>query len=605
MPHSTEQQLHWIIIFIPFLGLCAQWMAWFFRVPTIVLLTAFGLIFGPGLGIIEPQTQFGDLYLPIVKLCVALILFEGGLSLRLYELRDAANGVKRLIFPGIPIAWGLYSLCTHFIGGIDWPLALIFGAIIVVSGPTVIIPLLRQARLKQRPASYIKWEGIVNDPLGALLAVLVFQYFVFSSTGESLQTIFWAFVSGTSIALITGVGGGYLLARAFRYGWVPEYLKPSIVLSGVLLAYAASNAMQEEAGLLATTLFGIVISNVGLPSIDEVRRFNESLSIIFVSIIFIMLSANIEFNQLLSLDISYWLLLFVLIFIARPLMVFLSTIRSKMTFKERVLLSCVAPRGIVAASVGGVFAYELEINGFPNAEMLFPMVFALIVATVVIHGFSLSFIAKKLGLASEKSNGLLILGASSWSIQLALNLLKHDIKVRIIDNSWHRLKPARMENIPHFYGQILSETADENIDLSEIGYMVAVTDNDAFNAPCCSHFSHKLNRHHVFQLPMHDRHVQDTRGGLHSSLSGQILFSTQHDYDNLIALHYQGYRFQSTHFTEEYTPEQYKSETKKTTIPILLVKANHKLAFFTASQTPNIEIGDVLIAYAPNTKIAT
>lgn len=595
----TEHQLNWILIFIPLLGLSAQWLAWYFRLPAIVLLTVVGLIFGPFLGVIQPAAQFGELLSPLIKVSVGLILFEGGLSLKLYEFREAANGVRRLVFPAVPIAWGLYSLCTHYIGGISWPISLIFGAIIVVSGPTVVIPLLRQAALKRVPASYIKWEGIINDPIGALLAVFVFQYFVLSIAGENWTQIFWSLLRGTSAALLLGAGGSYMLAKAFRNGLVPEYLKPPIVLGAVLIAYALSNAVQEEAGLLATTMFGMVLGNLGLPSIDEVRRFNESIGILLVSGVFILLTANLDVGILLHLNWRTLILFLAIIFLARPLTIFLATLGSKVEYSERILLACVAPRGIVAAAVGGVFAYKLEEMGVIHANMLVPMLFALIITTVVVYGFALPYIAKKLKLAAEHKNGLLIAGSSSWTAELANILIKNQIKAIIVDASWQRLKHARLLDIPYVYGQVLSEVAEEEIDMSEIGYVLAASDNDAFNALVCAHFAHKLGRNEVFQLPTSEFNEQDSRGGLNPALSGQSLFKEDYTFEDLLDQHYHGYTFQATKLTETYTPEQYEASAKTQAYPVLIIRGQ-KLVFFAKNTKAELQIDDVIISYSPH-----
>ncbi|MGD9593037.1 MAG: cation:proton antiporter [Candidatus Berkiella sp.] len=598
MEHGTLQ-FNTILIFVPLLGLGAQWLAWQFRIPAIILLILAGAIFGPILGIIQPQAQLGQLLSPLVKVFVALILFEGGLSLHLYEFREASNGVGRLIFPSVPISWGLYTLCAHYSVGFNWPMSLIFGAIIVVTGPTVIIPLLRHANLKRRPSSYIKWEGIINDPLGALLAVLVFQYFLFSATGEGWQQILWSLAQGCIVALILGVGGSYLLAKAFIRGYVPEFLKSATILGAVLMAYALSNAVQDEAGLLATTLFGLVIGNIGLPSTIEIRRFNETLGVLLISGVFILLTANIELASFLNLDWKAALLIFSVIFIARPLAIFISMIGSDVTYPERILLAFVAPRGIVAAAVAGVFAYDLIKIDFPQAQLLVPMIFLLIVASVIVYGFSISPLAKKLKLAAENNNGLLIVGASHWNTELAAALSKQKVKVLVVDTSWQRLKTARMQGLPYYYGQVLSENTGEELDLSEIGYILAATENDAYNVLVCTHFSHKFGRNKIFQLPILESFEEESRGELHPALIGRTILSQDYTSDDLSRLHFLGDRFQSTKFTEKFTPEEFKNQGIKEGFPVLLLRANGSLDFYSKENKPEPKVGDVLIIYGP------
>lgn len=595
----TQLDLNVILIFIPLLGLTAQWLAWYFRLPAIVLLTVMGLIFGPGLGILKPQAQFGELLSPLIRVCVALILFDGGLNLRFYEFKEAASGVRRLVFPAVPIAWVLYSMATHYIGGINWPLALIFGAIIVVSGPTVVIPLLRQANLKRLPASYIKWEGIINDPIGALLAIFIFQYFIFSATGQPWQHIIGSMLLGTCTALALGGGGSYFIASAFRRGYVPEYLKIPVVLGAVLIAFEISSSVQDGAGLLATTVFGLVFGNLNLPSIEDIRRFNETIGLLLVSSVFILLTADIDLASLYHLNWRYGVLLLMIILVIRPIIIFISMLGTKVESAERILLACVAPRGVVAAAVGGVFAYDLSARHFPQANMLLPMVFVLVVVSVVIYGFSLPFIAKKLKLAVEHKNGLMIIGASLWSIELAAVLLKQGLKVIMADASWQRLKPVRMQNIPYFYGQILSERAEERIEFSEIGYVLAASHNDAFNVLACSHFTHKFDRNKIFHLPVLENNEEDIRGSLDPTLSGLSLFDKEYSYETLLKLHYEGYKFQVTRFTKEFTPEDYKKRiVQNENIPVAIIHATQELSFFSQTKQPKPEMGDILVVYS-------
>lgn len=596
---NTGLCLNWIFIIIPLLGLSAQWISWYFRLPAIVLLSAAGILFGPILGIVQPEVQFGGLLSPLINASVALILFEGGLNLRLFEFKEAGSGVRRLIFPGVPIAWGLYSLCTHYIGGINWHLALVFGAIIVVSGPTVIGPLLRQAHLKRRVASYIKWEGIINDPIGALLAVIVFQYYVFTFVGEPWHQIFWCLLRGCIVALALGAGGSYLLARAFLRGYVPEYLKRPIIFCAVLIISALSNAAQDEAGLLASTLFGLVLGNAGLPSIGEVRRFNESLCILLISCVFILLTANLDFASMLYLNWRCLLTIFTIIFVARPLTILFSTWGSVISYRERLLLACIAPRGIIAAAIGGVFAYRLEEIGCPQTQLLVPMLFSTVFASVVVYGFTFPYIAKRLNLAAKKDNGLLIVGASQWSIEFAATLTKHQIPVVIVDSSWNKLKSARMQNLTYIYGQALSEELENQVDMSEIGYALAASDNDAFNILVCSHFSHEFGRNKVLHLPMLDTHEQGRRASFQPSLSTQKLFLSEWSYADLQNFHDQGFRFQSTKFTDLYSSEQYFADFSKS-ILVVLIRHDGTLSFFTKNNQPNPQSGDILISYAPS-----
>lgn len=579
------------------LGVAAQWVSWRFRVPAIVLFTVCGIVAGPVLGLLRPGEALGPLLEPVIKLGVAIILFEGGLNLRLHELRTAAIGVRRLVFAGVPIAWALGAASAFWIGGLSGPVALVFGAIIVVTGPTVIMPLLKQARLRQRTGSLLKWEGIINDPIGALLAVLVFDYFVFAGAGSAIGEVAAHLAAAIGVAAIMGGGLGLVIAWSYRRGHVPEYLKGPVMFTMVLIVFAVANSVQEEAGLLAVTLFGVVLGNSRLPSIEELRRFKEYLTVLLVSALFVLLTAELDLDALLSIDFRAALMLAVIIFVARPVTVFLATIGAGMDWRERLFLGWIAPRGVVAAAVAGAFAPTLAELGHADADRLVPLMFALIILTVTLHGFTIGPMARWLGLAAARKNGVLLIGASPWSTDLGLQLQKLDIPVKIVDSSWHRLRPARLAGLPIFYGQAISESAEHSLDLSEVGYLIAGTDNDAYNALVCTRFGNELGRNRVFQLPIATGTDEDTKGVVPSLRGTQL--AEQWEYDELLRRHFQGWRFQRTRLTEDFDFQAYQAGPGSEAMLLLSVDGEGELAVATARKALEPEPGETIIAFMP------
>jgi NhaP-type Na+/H+ or K+/H+ antiporter len=572
---------------IAVLGILAQWLAWRLRVPAIILLLGAGLAAGPGLGWLRPQEAFGDLLRPVVKLAVALILFEGGLHLKFSELKEAGRAVRRLVWPGVAISWVLGSLAAHFIGGLTWRDSLLVGAILVVTGPTVIMPLLRHARLKKRPASLLKWEGIVNDPIGALLAVLVYQFFARSGPGHAFNEVGLAIVMTIVLSAILGIAGGYLLAGAIRGGHVPEFLKSPVLLGSALAVYLLADLAQEEAGLAAVTAFGIVLGNRRLPSIDQLRRFKEYIVVVLVSTVFILLSANVDLTELVDLDFRDWLFVLVLLFVVRPVSVFAATAGAKLPFAERALVGWIAPRGVVAAAVTAAFA---------PAQV--PLVFAIIIVTVVAHGLSIRWLARRLGLATASSHGVLIVGASPWSQDLATSLVELELPVIVADSSWRRLRPARMAGVPIHYGEILSEVSEEDLELAETGYLLAVTGNDAYNALVCTRFADELGRDRVFQFAIARADEDDPRG-LHQGLRGQTLFDEEVGYYQLIKRHYEGWRFRKTTLTESFDEAALNESIGEDAIRILILKASGKPVFRRGRERIGAEPGDTVLVFAP------
>lgn len=564
MHHLTET-----LALLAVLGMAAQWIGWRLQIPAIVLLSLCGLAVGPLLGIIRPSEALGDAYQPLIKLAVAAILFEGGLSLRLAELKQAAAGVNRLISVAVVLGLGLSASAAHWIGALSWPVALVFGAITVVTGPTVILPLLRHARLIKRPASYLKWEGIVNDPVGAVLVVVIFDWFVGADAGLVVETLVHLLVGvGTSLAL--GIAGGWLLGRAFLAGQVPEYLKGPIALAAALGAYAVANLLLDESGLIAATVMGLVLGNMNLPSIGEIRRFKEYITVLLVSGVFLLLTADLDPHIMLDLDWRGAALIAAVILLVRPIAIWLATIGAGMSWQERALVGWIAPRGVVAAAVAGVFGPALAAQGFADGARLLPLVFALILATVVLHGFSLGYLARRLGLSARSKGGLIISGGTAWSSGLAAKLHHQEVPVIVADNAWHRLRGARLAGVPVYFGELLSEHAESALELGAFGSLLAATNNDSYNALVCAHYAPELGRQRVFQLASGEtaQPRQPNPGA-----RGRIALDGKIQYEDLQRHWYQGWAFHDTGITDEFGVEQLQAALPAGAIPVLVVGA--------------------------------
>ena len=585
------------IVLVVALGISAQWLAWKLRLPAIVLLSAAGLIAGPALGWVEPSEQLGELLRPLIGLCVAIILFEGGLSLNLAELKHAASGVRRLVYLGAPLAWLFSGACAYFIGGLDLATSMVFGAIMVGTGPTVIMPLLRQAALNRRTASFLKWEGIVNDPIGALLAVIVFQFFVFSGQGSGFGQVAESLGLAIMSGLLFGAVGGWLTGSAFRAGLVPEYLKSPVMLGLVLIVFVASNYIQHEAGLLAVTIMGIVIANMNLPGFGDMRRFKEYITIMLVSIVFVLLTADLDIASLNSIGWRGAALIAALLFVARPLAIMLATINADMEFRERILLAWIAPRGIVAAASAGIMGPRL-VDEVYAAEVLFPLVFAVIFATVLLHGFSLNWLSARLGLASKHRDSVVIVGASPWSTELARTLRDMGINVLIADSSWHALREARLAGVDVFYGEILSEFAEETVELAHVRTVLAATSNDAYNALVCSTIAPEVGQARVFQLAM-GRAEDDDPKAVARSVRGNIAFDKDAVFERLWRNHVRGWQFTKTRLSDSYRYSDFLGDKSTESLMILVVTSDNNVQFLSSQTEIEPKAGDTLVYFAP------
>lgn len=489
------------LMLIGLAGFAAQWAAWKFHLPAIVFLLLTGFLFGPVLGVLTPTEMFGDFLRPAIGVAVAIILFEASLSLDFNEIRGVRRAVSHIVLIGAPLGWALISWGAHYIGGLSWPTAVTLGGLLVVTGPTVIIPLLRTARLNQRVNSILKWEGIINDPIGVLFSVLALEYFVVSQTVESVTAEFYlhfalalAFVSAVSL------GMGFVIHRIFRRGWVPEYLKSYFMLIIVIALFTLGNMLFEELGLIAVTVLGVTLANLKISSLEDIRRFKEVVTLLLVSGVFIVLTANLDPSVLFAIDWRGFLFIAALLLVLRPLAVFASSIGTTMTWRETAFVSLIAPRGVVCAAVAGIMGPQLVEAGFEDGAKLLPLAFAIVIITVLLHSTVIKKLAGRLALSAEKSNGLIIVGGSVWAAELALLLQSRGIEVLVADRSWHRLREARHAGLPTYYGEILSEESDYAIDFARYASLLAATDDAVYNALVCNAFVHDFGRENVWQL---------------------------------------------------------------------------------------------------------
>ncbi|MEC7963583.1 MAG: sodium:proton antiporter [Pseudomonadota bacterium] len=539
------------------LGVGAQWLAWRLQLPGIVLMLLAGVIAGPVLGVLDPARDIGPLVAPMVSVAVAIILFEGGLTLNFHQLSDAATGVKRLVFVGAPLGWLTSAMALHYGAGLGWQASAVFGGIMIVTGPTVIAPLLRQAKLGRRPAALLQWEAIVNDPIGALAAVLAFELVVVLNTTETVSHAAQVLALGVVVATILGALGGYGIARAFKQGWVPEYMKVPVLFVVLIAIFAASDTVLHESGLLAVTIMGVVIANAELPSYTELRRFKEHATVLLVSGVFILLAASLDFSTLGQLNWRAALFVASVILLARPATVLISLLGTDLPWRERVLIAFTGPRGVVLVAVAGLFGERLAALGAADGALVAPLAFVLVAVTVVLHGFTLTPFARALGLAGAAVPGVLLVGGSRFSLALAQALGKAEVPVLIADPNRTRLRAARQAGVNTFYGDVLSEAAEHNLELAQYGRIIALSDNDAYNTLVTTDLGPEFGRDNIFQLARHKGDL--ARNALPSSLGGRA-FVAGHNFDELEANMRAGHDMRCTRLSEEYGLEDWKAD---------------------------------------------
>lgn len=556
----------------------------------------FGFIAGPITGFLHPDKLLGDLLLPIVSISVALILFEGGLTLRLKELREVGTVVIILIFIGAIITWFIAAASAHYILHLDLRLSILLGAILVVTGPTVIGPLLRHVRPLKRVGTILKWEGIMIDPVGAILAVLVFEAILAGEISEASSVIILGITKTLIIGGILGFGMAKLLILLLRKFLIPDILQESVALVLVITAFVLSNLLQPESGLLTVTLMGLFIDNQKYVSIKHIVEFKENLRVIIISSIFILLAARLELNDFQNFDLTTFAFIGVLIFIARPVSVFISTIGSKLNWRERTFISWMAPRGIVAAAVSAVFALKLSESAIPGTEMLVPVTFLVIVVTVTVYGLTASPIAKLLKVAQSKPQGVLFVGAHQWARALAKILKGNNINVMMVDTNRANIASARLEGITAFLGSILSEHITDELDLDGIGRLIALTSNDEANSLAALHMAEEFERGEMYQLPPLSKRTGKELEYSAKHLRARFLFGEGINYHYLSSLFQNGWELKSTKLSVEFNFADMRKHYNEKIILLFLIKANRKLFISTLDNPIDPLPGDTVIS---------
>lgn len=577
-------------------GIAAQWLAWRLQLPAIVLLFIAGFVFGPITGFLDPARDFGQLYTPMVSVAVAIILFEGSLTLNFREIRETSIGVRRLVVLGGPMVWVLTALAAHYIGALSWSTSIILGALLIVTGPTVIMPLLRQAKLDSRPASLLRWEAIVNDPIGALFVVITFETFVVLKGGNGAGGLIFAAIAAAIFAVAGGIGAGRALGWFFGRGHSPEYLKAPILFVTVVGMNAASNLILPESGLLTVTVMGITVANSRIASLTDLRRCKETITILLLSGLFIVLTAALSVHDLAQLDWRSLSFILAVLFVIRPVAVAVATVGAGLTWRERLLVGWIAPRGIVAVAVSGLFGATLEGIGVADGRQMTAYTFALVAATIVLHGFTLGPLARVLKLKPAESPGVLIVGASRFTIAFAKRLKAQNVPVLIADSNWSRISDARLADIDVWFGEILSESAHHSLNFSRFGSLLAATDNDSYNTLICTDFGPEMGRSEVFQIGVP---IETERRSLHFTIGGLPLFRPGKSYGELRDLIVDGWTFQATRLTEEFPLEKFTETRPEGTHIVLWVRASGTLIFAAAEGSGMPALGDTIISFGP------
>ena len=562
------------------------WVAWRLKLPAIIFLLLTGIVVGPVTRLVNPDELLGPLFLPLISFSVAIILFEGALTLKFRTLLGLESVVRNMVTIGMVATWLITTLGAHLLFGLSWELSFLFGALTVVTGPTVIVPMLKTVRPTAAISTILRWEGIVIDPIGASLAVLVYE-FIIAEGGQgvwmhTLMTFAVILLAGG----ITGLATGYLFGLLLRHRWIPEYLQNLTTLSLVLAAFAFSDTVQAESGLVAVTVMGMILANMKQVHIDEILHFKESLSLLLISILFILLAARLDLESIRALGWSVVGILIVIQFVARPINIMISTWGSGLSWPERHLLAWIAPRGIIAAAISALFALKLENAGFTNAHVIVPLVFSVIIGTVILQSLTARPIAVLLKVAEPEPLGYLIIGANNLAIAVAEALVENGFRVLLADTSRDKVAVAKMKGLPTYLGNPISEHADRHLDLVGIGYMLGLSHYDSVNSAAAMRYRLEFGKDNIFMIRTEAKKELPDRMVSQSQWTGDLLFAEKMTYAELAAQLRMGGEIRVTRITEEFSFATFVRSNGDQIVPLFAMDPDNRLHWFTEDREP-------------------
>jgi NhaP-type Na+/H+ or K+/H+ antiporter len=601
MPESLVATFALIIVAC----ILCQWAAWLLKLPAIIFLLLTGIVAGPLLGWLQPEKLLGDLLLPFVSLSVAVMLFEGGLTLKYREIAGLEKVVRRMVSIGMLITWVITAIATRYALHFTWEVSFLFGAVTVVTGPTVIVPMLRTVRPTASVANILRWEGVVIDPIGASLAVLVYEFIIVSKSGDSaLGHTLMIFAQIVLVGLVLGILGGYLFGITLRRHWLPEYLHNVGTLALVWGVFALSNILQHESGLVSVTIMGIWLANMKGVDVDDILNFKESLSIILISLLFIILAARIDFAILKDMGWRAVIVFLSIQFLSRPLNVMYATIGSKLSWPERHILAWIAPRGIVAAAIAAIFAIQLEKIGYTEANQFVPLTFIVIIGTVLLQSATARPIAKWLKVAEPEPKGFLVIGANKVARAIAKVLEAQGFRVLLAEANWDNIAKAKMENLETFYGNPVSEHAERHLNLVGIGCMLALSHHESMNVISAMHYRLELGANAIYVLQSKPGENVSEKLKVPIRRRSSILFGKDITFNTLADMLSRGGDVRVTNLTESFGFDQYLEKNRGLAVPLFALNPKERLRIFTAEHTFEPAPGWTIISMVAETAAA-
>ncbi|NES99286.1 MAG: sodium:proton antiporter [Sphaerospermopsis sp. SIO1G2] len=468
------------MVFTVLAGISAQVMAAYFKLPSIVLLLLLGILLGAdGIGLLHPHVLGTGLEV-IVSLATAIILFEGGLKLDIKEMGRVSVSLQLLVTLGTLITLIGGSMAAHWLGEFPWNIAFLYASIVVVTGPTVVGPLLKQINVDRQVATLLEGEGVLIDPVGAILAYVVLDTILNGDTDPTKAIM--GLVLRLSVGAMIGGMGGYLMSLILKKAnFLSFELKNLVVLAVLWGLFTLAQTIRSESGIMTTVAAGAVLANASVPEERLLRSFKNQLTILSVSVLFILLAADLSIASVLALGWGSLLTVFVLMFLVRPINVLLCTLKSDLNWRQKLFLSWVAPRGIVSASVASLFAISLTQRGVNGGDAIKALVFLTIIMTVFCQGLTAGWLVKLLRITSQDATGAVVVGCNPLSLLIARFFQERGENVVMIDTDSEYFAQAEAQNLRVIASSALDTEVLEEAGIASLGTFLAMTNNGEVN----------------------------------------------------------------------------------------------------------------------------
>ncbi len=512
-------------------GISAQVLGEYLKIPSIVFLLIFGIALGrDGFEILHPELLGSGLEV-LVALAVAIILFEGGLNLELKKLGQVSGSIRNLVTIGTLITFLGGGMAAHWLGEFPWQIAFLYASLVVVTGPTVVGPLLKQVAVDRRVATLLEGEGVLIDPVGAILAVVVLDTILNKSAYS------WEIISGLLFrlgvgAIIGGLSGWLLGTFQKKAHFVAEDLKNLVVLAGVWGTFGLAQTIISESGLMATVMAGIVLRAFSIPEERLLLRFKGQLTVLGVSVLFILLAADLSIASIYALGWGSVLTVVVLMLIVRPLNILICTWGNGMNWRQKCFLSWIAPRGIVSASVASLFSILLTQNGINGGDSIKGLVFLTIMMTVFIQGLSAGAVANLLKITSAQTTGAMIVGCNPLGRLIASLFIAAGESVVLIDTDKDACEKAKKDNLPVVESSALDHQVLEEAQIESFGTLITLTNNGNVNLMIAQRASEEFALPKVLAVFPHndDNNIKTNKQKINQAFMSQFSIKTWNQY---------------------------------------------------------------------------